>query len=286
MQSAYGEYSGSFALLIDLLYLVSYHDILVLLRLQVHVLIIDSLSCSLPTLLWRLCAQFVIRISPFLRQPYLLIFFCPLCYKMAHLQIRLGPYHSPGAGMLLCLNTSTQGRLTYISNSLFRIPGSYLILKLGRREPLNLAAMQWLLVVANASISDHLAASSANHYSLLWPFIYDLGDGVEIKLSSSTRPILGLTWGQLQTIVGELWIYHIEGRRNWESDFDICDLEQEYVYPMIGWGTIQKSEKLAAEAASPKTNFKRDYPTTSPELDVVGLARPGYSTSVGLIDEN
>ena len=112
------------------------------------------------------------------------------------------------------------------------------------RNRLDLAAIQSVLLVANASITENIEDHGIDAHSNRYPFAYDLGDGVEISISSLTNPPLGLTWGELEIVVRGLWIYHIEGKRDRASFFDICDTEHEYVYPCIGWGMITKPLRL------------------------------------------
>ena len=116
-----------------------------------------------------------------------------------------------------------------------------------------MTALRALLLVANASISENLAEHGAHSYSNLYPFAYDLGEDLEIKLCSSTNPNLGLTWGQLQIIVRGLWLYHIEGKRYKTSFFDVYNLQHEYVYPLIGWGWIRKPMHLAINNTAPRS---------------------------------
>ena len=148
---------------------------------------------------------------------------------------------SPVFGMrYVILQTPTHHRLIHFRPSNFRIPGSPLTLNVQLGYRLDLVAMRSLLIVANASIAENIEAHTAHAYSYLHPFVYDLGENVEIRLAAAIAPTLGLTWGELQTIIRGLWIYHIEGKRNRASYFDVYDFEHEYSYPLIGWGLFQK----------------------------------------------
>ena len=94
---------------------------------------------------------------------------------------------------------------------------------------------------------------------MLFPFAYDLGDGVEIRLASFTDPHLGLTWGQLQTIVRGLWIFHIEGRRNRASFFDIWRLGDNNLASILGWGYVSQPLKSNAKLLSGSSILRRSY---------------------------
>lgn len=131
--------------------------------------------------------------------------------------------------------------------------------------------MRSLLIVANASIAENLEMRGANTPCEMWPFTYDPGGGVVVTLSSSRIPGSGLTWGELQTIIGGLWIYHIEGRRNRASFFDIYDVEHGYPYLKLGWGTIRKPLEQSAELALPDSISKRNLPKRRSGLDVEEL---------------
>ena len=173
--------------------------------------------------------------------------------------------------------------------SRFRIPESDLILKVELHARLDLQAIKSLLIVANASIAEKIEIAGVDIHSYLWPFAYNLGDGVEIWLSSTVDPLRGLTWGQLQTVVRGLWIYHIEEKRPWASAFDIYDVGQGYVYPMIGWGTIQKPVRSIAEPATSNAISRRDSPipfALGRETMNSSYPQLGYSTSKEVLDEH
>ena len=170
---------------------------------------------------------------------------------------------------------ATEGFISSISK--FPIPDSDITLIIETLDCLDLAALRSLLIVANASIAENLAVHGANANSMLFPFVYDLGDGVEIRLASSTDPQLGLTWGQLQTILRGLWIYHIEGGCNRVSFFDIWRLEDNNLASLLGWGYIRKPMKWTIERLPGNPISKRSS-ASSPTFALLNLSssQSGY----------
>ena len=113
--------------------------------------------------------------------------------------------------------------------------------------------MQSILIVSIAFLRQQISLHGDDAYPLHGGLQYDLGDELEILIRKMPEDPDGLDWSELQTVVGGLWEYIVEGMRYRTVTFDILDIDDD---AQIGWGHIVKWERGSLSARVTKRDLR------------------------------